>query len=367
MTKVKDYVAQKAAEAAKNKSKDHVPGGAGAAPNIEQSDKAKNEAINKDFFTALANKDHNLMAKSQGEIRKQYSELYKEKAQTIGTDSEGGILVPVTVDSSIQRTLEYISPIRQIARVISNAPAKLKLPSASGGAAYWTAEADDIDPTAVTFSAKELVPEKLASIIPGITIEFLQDVAVNPSAQTLLEQQLATKAALKENDAFVNGDGTDKPWGFRSSAVTPYSQAQAGANLAFGDLVALMFKLPTAYRNLGTFVLPSAVLAKIIGLEDEQGRPLFIPAITEAGGATLLGRPVIVVDEIPTNLGAGTNESQIWYGVFSDYVIGDRLGTTFDLGTAGDDFTKAQYTLRMLKRVGGVPTSNNFARLTGVL
>ena len=75
----------------------------------------------------------------------------------------------------------------------------------------------------------------------------------------------------------------------------------------------------------------------------------------------------MIVDEIPTNLGGGSNASEIWYGVFSDYVIGDRLGTTFDLGTAGDDFNKAQYTLRMLKRVGGIPTSNQFAKLTGVL
>lgn len=364
MTKVKDYVAQKAAEAAKAAaSKDAVPGAAKTAPNIVETDESKSRTINSKFFGALANKDVAGMAEAQKKVR----EEYKAKAQTIGTDSEGGILVPLTVDQNIQRTLDYISPIRQIARVISNAPARLRLPSASGGAAYWTAEAATINTTAVTFASKDLVPEKLASIIPGITVEFLQDVAVNPSAQTLLEQQLATKAALKENDAFVNGDGSDKPFGFRSSAITPYSVAQAGANLSFGDLVALMFKLPTAYRNQGTFVLPSAVLAKIIGLEDEQGRPLFIPAITDGAGATLLGRPVVVVDEIPTNLGGGSNASEVWYGVFTDYVIGDRLGTTFDLGTAGDDFNKAQYTLRMIKRVGGIPTSNNFAKLTGVL
>lgn len=362
--KVKEYVAQKAAAAAQAaQSKDQLPGAQKGAASITKTEEAKQREMHKGFFTALATQNSALMANVQKDI----VDEYKEKAQTIGTDSEGGILVPLTVDQNIQRTLDYISPIRQIARVISNAPAKLKLPSATGGAAYWVAEAATISTTAVTFAAKELVPEKLASIIPGITVEFLQDVAINPSAQSLLESQLATKAALKENDAFVNGDGTDKPWGFRSGAITPYSVAQAGANLAFGDLVALMFKLPTAYRNQGTFVLPSAVLAKIIGLEDEQGRPLFIPAITDGAGATLLGRPVVIVDEIPTNLGGGSNASEIWYGVFSDYVIGDRLGTTFDLGTAGDDFNKAQYTLRMLKRVGGIPTSNQFAKLTGVL
>ncbi|MDI9934692.1 phage major capsid protein [Rhodococcus sp. IEGM 1351] len=357
---IKQYAEKKLAEAAKAKSQDVVVGG--DAPVVTETDESKSREINKSFFSALAGQDGAAMAQAQKSIRDEY----KAKAQTIGTDSEGGILVPLTVDQNIQRQLEYISPIRQIARVISNAPAKLRLPSATGGAAYWVAEAATISTTAVTFASKDLVPEKLASIIPGITLEFLQDAAINPSAQALLESQLATKAALKENDAFVNGDGTDKPFGFRSSAVTPYSQTQAGAALAYGDLVALMFKLPTAYRNQGTFVMGSVALAKLIGMEDEQGRPLFIPSITEGAGGTLLGRPVVIVDEIPTNVGTGSNKTEIWYGVFSDYVIGDRLGTTFDLGTAGDDFNKAQYTLRMLKRVGGIPTSNNFAKLTDV-
>jgi HK97 family phage major capsid protein len=361
-TTIKEYTAKKVADAIKEKSKDQTPGAPTDSPTIVETDESKSREINKGFFSALAAQDGAAMAQAQKKIR----EEYKQKAQTIGVDAEGGILVPLTVDQNISRQLEYISPIRTIARVITNAPAKLRLPSATGGAAYWVAEAATINTTAVTFASKDLVPEKLASIIPGITLEFLQDAAINPSAQALLESQLATKAALKENDAFVNGDGTDKPFGFRSSAVTPYSQTQAGAALGYGDLVALMFKLPTAYRNQGVFVMSSVALAKLIGMEDEQGRPLFIPSITEGAGGTLLGRPVVIVDEIPANVGTGGNKTEIWYGVFSDYVIGDRLGTTFDLGTAGDDFNKAQYTLRMLKRVGGIPTSNNFAKLVDV-
>lgn len=364
MTKVKDYIAKKVAdEATKAKSKDQVPGGAN--PQITETEESKNQEINKGFFKSLANRDAASMAQAQKKIREQYS----AKGQTIngGTNGdEGGILVPITVDSNIRTELEYISPIRQIARVISNAPAILQLPSATGGAAYWTAEAAEISTTEVKFAKKELKPEKLASVIPGITLEFLQDVAINPSSLALLEKQLATKAALVENAAFVNGDGADKPYGFRSSAVTPYSVDQASTALDWSDFVAVMFKLPTAYRNQGAFVLPSAVLQKVVSIKDEAGRPLFLPSIVDGTPGTILGRPVVIVDEIPSNLGTGTNESEIWYGVFSDYVIGDRLGTTFDVGTAEDDFLKAQLTLRMIKRVGGVPTSNHFAVLRKV-
>ncbi|WP_241473773.1 phage major capsid protein [Mycolicibacterium neoaurum] len=362
--KVAEYVAQKAAAAAQAaKSKDATPGAVKTSPDVTETDDSKNREINKNFFQALASKDGAAMGQAQLKIREQY----KAKAQTIGTDSEGGILVPLTVDQNIQQQLDYISPLRQIARVISNAPARLQLPAATGGDAYWVAEAAEIPETEVEFSVKELVPEKLASRIKGISIEFLQDVAINPSAQALLEQRLAQKAALVENAAFVNGDGTNKPWGFRSSAVTPLSVAVATANtVTWGDLLALKFKLPTAIRNLGVYVLPSTALKNVIGMKDSTGRPIFIESITEGGGATLLGRPCFIVDEISTTGTSPNFVTEVWYGLFSDYVIGDRMGTTFDLGTSNDDFDRAVYTLRMLKRVGGVPTSNNFAKLTGV-
>lgn len=362
MTKtIKEYTAEKVAAAAKAKSQDLVPGAVKGAPSVEETEDSKNATITTKFFQALASNGQGM-----GEAQKSIREQYSAKSQSIAVSTEGGILVPITVDQNIQQQLDYISPIRQIARVISNAPAHLQLPSASGGDAYWVAEQATIPETQIAFATKDLVPSKLASRIKGISIEFLQDVAINPSAQALLESRLAQKAALVENAAFVNGDGTNKPFGFRSAAVTPLAVAQAGAALAWSDLLAVQFKLPTAIRNLGVYVMPSSALAKVIGLKDTAGRPLYINSITEGAAATLLGRPVYIVDEIPTT---GTNPNfvtEIWYGLFSDYVIGDRLGTTFDLGTSNDDFDKAVYTLRMLKRVGGVPTSNNFAKLTGV-
>ena len=66
------------------------------------------------FFKALATQNAADMGVAQKAIREQY----KAKAQTIGTPDEGGVLVPITVDSNIRTQLEYISPIRQIARVI---------------------------------------------------------------------------------------------------------------------------------------------------------------------------------------------------------------------------------------------------------
>lgn len=367
---IKQLAATKAAEIkaeAKAEAEKLSKGALPSALSVTETADSKSRAVTTGFFKALASRDSSAMATAQKAVQAEYA----AKAQTVDGQTttpgdQGGILVPLTVDQNIQTQLQFISPIRKYARVISNAPAKLELPSAAGGDAYWVAEATAPTESAVTFKSVNLVPEMLASRIKGITLQFLADVAINPSAQTFLEQQLATKAALEENKAFINGDGANKPFGIRSSAVTPASVDQAGAALAWTDLSAVMFKLPTAYRALGVFMLPSAALLKVINLKDSQGRPIYVQSVSADVPSTILGRPAIIVDEIPANLGTGTDETEIWYSVLSEYAIGDRLGTQFDLGTSGDDFDKAQYTLRMLKRTGGIPTSNNHAVLKKV-
>lgn len=328
----------------------------------EQAPEADRELVNK-FYKALASKNPSEMSAVQEDIRKEY----KEKGQSIGVDAEGGYLVPTTVASGVLDKLNYVSPIRRIANVISNMPAKLVLTSGSLPTTYWVAEGAAITESDVDFSNAELVPHKAAGL-DTMTREFLEDAALNPSVQNYIEDRFVLSLTLLENEAFVNGDGTGKPYGFRSSAITPTSTAQAGASLAYSDLVALKWSLGAAYESRGTFVLSPEAFAKIEGMVDGNNRPIYRESIAEGVPATLLGRPVVVVDEIPANLGAGTNETEIWYGDFKNgYVIGDRGGLHVDYGTSGDDFARDQVKLRVIKRVAGRPVGNyNFAKLTAV-
>jgi HK97 family phage major capsid protein len=81
-----------------------------------------------------------------------------------------------------------------------------------------------------------------------------------------------------------------------------------------------------------------------------------------------MGRPIYVVDEIPANLGTGTNATELWFGVFKNYYIGDRGTLSVDYGTQGTDFAADKISLRVTKRVAGIPVlSESFAKLTGVI
>jgi len=316
----------------------------------------------KSFFKALASGDRTEMREVQTDLEKDY----KAKGQTVGTSNQGGILVPTTIDQSIRDKLEYVSPMRRISTVISNMPAKLVLSTGSLPTTYWVAEGAAITESGVTFTQKTLTPFKAAGL-DKFTSEVLADAASNPSIQNYVEDRFVLSLALLENAAFVSGDGSGKPFGFRSSAITPASVAQGAAALTYGDLVALKYKLGTAYRETGTFVLPSTAVQLVETLKDTTGRPIWRDSIAVNVPATLLGRPVEIVDEIPSNLGTGTNESEIWYGNFKQYMIGDRGALRVDLGTDADDFSKDKVSLRIIKRVAGMPVGDyNFAKLTAV-
>lgn len=373
-TKLKDYVGQlvdsktKALldELQRKESRGAVVG----ASDVSNED----HELASNFYEAASSGNRQKLLELNDRVEKQYVAKYgdrwAEKAQSIGTigsGTSGGVLVPTTVADSIVSKQFYISPLRQISTVIQNMPANLQLPSENTLVqAYWVAEGSPGTDSGEVFDPNILTPHKLMGI-DSFTSEILADAATNPSIQNYVEQRFAVALALAENDAFTNGDGTGKPFGFRSSAITPGSVAQAGAALAYDDVVKLKYALKTAYRKVAVYVVSSAAAQALETIKDTLGRPIWREGLAEATPATLLGRPVYIVDEIPDNLGAGTDATEIWYGDFKNYFIGDRGDLRIDYGTNGTDFANDKISLRMAKRVAGRPViGESFAKLTGV-
>lgn len=367
MTKISDYVDGKVDAAVEAKMKELQKHEAkNQVANPAEKTAADRQVISK-FYEALATGKQSAIDESNDLVAKDY----KAKAQsvgTIGSGTAGGILVPTAVATSIIEKMQYISPVRQIATVFDMTNAQLNLPSENTlGSSYWVAEGNAITETNEVLDVNQLTAYKLAAL-DSFTREILQDAATNPSFASWVERRLAVSLALKENDAFVNGDGSGKPYGFRSSAITPNSVAQAGATLAYTDVTKAYFAQPTAYRQLSVWVTSSAGQQALVNLRDTQGRPLWIDNTAAGLPPTVLGRPVYIVDEIPTNLGAGTNATEIWFGYFENFFIGDHLGLTVDYGTNGTDFAQDKISLRLLKRVAARPTiGTSFTKLTGVI
>lgn len=356
---IKEYTAQKLKELQKFDAKNHV---------IAQKEQASTEekALVAQFWKAIASQDKAELKAVDALIAKDY----KAKGQsvgTVGTGTTGGILVPTTVPDSIAAKMNYISPVRQIATIISDMPASLQLPSENAMAqAYWVGEGAPITESGEVFDPNLLTPWKLAGL-DSFTSEVIADAATNPSIQAFVESRFAIAMSLLENAAFVNGDGSNKPFGFRSSAITPNSIAQQGDTLQYTDVTALKYSLKTAYRGMGVFATSSVGMQALENVRDNYGRPIFRQGLTEGTPDKLLGRPIYLVDEIPQNLGTGASQSELWFGYFSNYFIGDRGAMRIDYGTNASDFANDKISLRVIRRVAGrAVIGEGFSKLTSV-
>jgi HK97 family phage major capsid protein len=358
------YTAKKLAQLKEHEAKNQV---------IKTKDNRPSEdrELNKKFWRSLATGQPENLREVNDLVRKDFKDRgFRYKAQTVGTvgsGTGGGILVPTTIADSIISKMKYISPIRQIATVIPNMPAQLQLPSENTMAvAYWVAEGAPVTESGEVFDPNLLTPYKLGGY-DTFTSEVIADAATNPAIESYVESRFAIAMALKENDAFVNGDGSGKPYGFRSSAITPGSVAQQGDTIGYTDCTLVKYSLPTAYRNMGVFVTSSVGMQALENVRDNYGRPIFRQGLTEGTPDKLLNRPIYLVDEIPVNLGATTDTTELWYGYFGNYFVGDRGPLRIDYGTNGNDFINDKIGLRMLRRVAGRPVlGESFTKLTGV-
>ncbi len=362
---VKEYTESKLKELQKHASKD--------IKTQQENTSAEDRDFNAKFWKALATGNRDELARLSDVTAEKYNSRYATKAQdveTIGTGTAGGVLVPTTVADSIISKMFYISPVRQIATVIGDMPAQFQLPSEDQLVqAYWVAEGAPGTDSGEVFAPNMLTPFKMMGL-DSFTSEVIADAATNPSIQNYVEDRFAIALALLENSAFVNGDGTGKPYGFRSSAITPNSVAQAADYLTYSDMISLKYSLGTAYRKIGVFLVSSAGAQALESVKDRMGRPIWREGLAEDSPATVLGRPVYVVDEIPEDLVSGTNDNttEIWFGNFKNMFVGDRGGLRVDYGTNGTDFANDKISLRMAKRVAGRPViGTSFSKLTGVL
>ena len=330
----------------------------------DKEDKATEVNVLKGFYKALAEHDTNALKGLQAEIANSYD------GQSAGVNADGGYLVPVELSDRIREQLVYISPIRSIATVISNMPAKLELPLEDAiPTTYWVGEGEAPTLSKSTFKKITLIPHKIGGF-GKFTYESLVDTAVNPDLQNFVADRFALSLTQKENEAFVNGDGSDKPYGFRSNAITPRTGAIADTTtgvLAYKDLVKAFYGVHPISRANGVWAMPTEAIEQVVGMTDLQGRPIYVPAVAENAPATLLGKPVYEVTEIPTNLGTGNDETEIWFGDFKNYIIGDREGMRINFGTTGTDLESDVISLVIFARVAGMPTYGDaFYKLTGI-
>lgn len=362
--KMAEIVAEAVEQARAAKAKGFVPGAANAGDTKKVAAKAAADMETK-WFSAFSKRDKSALDAVEQEIvaERKAADL---TGQDITTAADGGWLVPLTVESSIIKKMNATSEIRKYATVLSNVVGDLKLGAEDVLVqAYWVAEGDTATLSSAAWANVTLRPKKAVGF-GKFTDEVLQQTVSNPDIRKLVVDQFAYAIQVLEDAAFTNGDGTGKPKGYRTATLPGANiVSQAAAAMAIGDITKLYRALPRGYRANGTFFANDAFEGLADGLKDTAGRPLLNTFDNDLD--KVKGRPVAYDPNLPTNLGTGTNETEVWFGDFSKYVITDGGGIRVDYGTEGDDFKRSKISVRVIHYTdGAVVLPEAFAKLTGV-
>ncbi|MGZ4518881.1 MAG: phage major capsid protein [Mycobacteriaceae bacterium] len=250
------------------------------------------------------------------------------RALGIGTGAAGGYAVPQGFRDVLIETLKYYNSVRQVATVITtDSGATLPWPTNNDTANVGAilAENSQITQQDVTLGQEQLSAYMYTSKLVLVSLQLLQDSAIN--VESFLARKRGQRIGRIQNQHFTTGSGTGQPLGLVTGG-TLVSQAATGSTTAikYADLVNTMFKVDPAYRNGGNvkWMWSDTALSTIRQLVDGQGRPLWEPSVQAGTPDILLGKPVIINNDLAV---PAANAKTGAFGDFeAGYVIRDVSG-----------------------------------------
>lgn len=210
--------------------------------------------------------------------------------------------------------------------------------------AYYVGEGAPATYSQAKTGQLKLLLKKLVALT-AITDELLKDGGV--AADEFLRDDLVQVSALRDDLAGLRGDGTlDTPLGLRYQvdAAQVFAATQVGATATHAEVNADLGKMqrlvdesnvPKVKRGWAFTPRVEWFLRTLI---NNQGFYIFAEQMDKG---LLFGKPFKTTTQIPQTLGSGTNETEVYYGEWSELVKGEGddmtleffPGGTYDPGT----------------------------------
>lgn len=290
------------------------------------------------------------------------------KAMSVGSDPDGGYSVVSALSVEITKRIFEMSPVRQVARVVTvDKDAFEELVDKDDAAASWVGETGDRPETATPQIAKMRIPAFEIYSMPKATQQLLEDSSLD-IGEWLIDK-VTSKFARAEAAGFIVGNGVTQPRGFltypanttddttRAWGTMQYVPSGAAGAFAASNpadaLIDVIYKLKTDYRPRAAWLMNRDTARRIRQFKDAQGQYIWQPGATAGQPDNLLGFPVRLAEDMPA---IAANSFGVAFGDFSaGYTIVDRVGVS----VLRDPFTAKPHVLFYTRmRVGG--DVNNF-------
>ncbi|OYX76295.1 MAG: major capsid protein [Sphingomonadales bacterium 32-65-25] len=197
------------------------------------------------------------------------------------------------------------------ARTLSGLMGNVEIPGEKAApAAGWVAENAGITATDPQFRQVIMSPKHVGSLS-----EFSRNMLMqtSPGIEALLRQMMARDIGLEIDRAAIQGGGANQPVGILAAAGT---QTQAYATSIFHTNAEMIGKANIA--NVG----PSRAFLSTPRVQTIAMKALTTDKLPVGVGTIFHQQPAAFSNLAPDTLGAGTNESTLIYGDFSELLIG---------------------------------------------
>ena len=271
--------------------------------------------------------------RASDEYRKNFWDAMRSKfpnpavvnALQVGTETEGGYLVPDEFERTLVEALEEENFFRRIATVIHSNSGDRKIPVvASKGSAAWIDEEGTYGESDDAFGQISLGAYKLGTLIK-VSEELLNDSAF--PLEPYITREFARRIGTKEEEAFFTGDGAGKPTGIlAATGGADVGVTTTGASITADDVIDLYYSLRVPYRKKAKWIMNDATVNALRKLKDTTGQYLWEPSLVAGTPNKILGCEDITSPFMP---GIAAGEKSIAFGDFSYYWIADRTGRTF--------------------------------------
>jgi HK97 family phage major capsid protein len=286
------------------------------------------------------------------------------KAMTEGVQAQGGYLVRPVIERQLVEARELDNVLRPLCSKLNITTNSLQLDQLGiATTAGWVAELAQ-KPETTSMSLASITASIFAAAgLVTVSNQLLADS--NPAIDQLVLSDLRKRLVALEETAFINGTGSGQPLGILN---TPGISATALTGTTAQNLVDAILdsiaQVQTDHGNPTAILMHPRTWTFILKAKDTNGAWLLSPSATDLRAPfdnprtvytgpqkSLWGIPVVTSNRVPVNLGAGTNESRVIVGDFSEALILDRQGITVD-ESSHVFFTTNQTVFRAEERVG---------------
>ena len=243
----------------------------------------------------------------------------------VGTDADGGYLVPQEFENTLIDALAEENLVRKLARVITTDTGDKVIPMVkSHGSAAWMDENALVPESDDKFDQITVGAHKLGTFIK-VSDELMADSAFDIA--DYIAKEFARRMGAKEEEAFFIGNGTKKPTGILADTDgADVGVTLNSAAITADSLIDLFYSLRAPYRRNAVWIMNDSSVKAIRKLKDKNDQYLWQTALTAGTPDTILNRPVYTSPYVP-EVAAG-NKVMI-FGDLQYYWIVDRQGRVF--------------------------------------